>query len=101
MTQTHTPGPWVACPGNARQVYKIETNARGNQNDGYEIAALRGPDKDANARLIAAAPELYAALESLTQYVDSYRYNSAWAGRPHAIMDAARAAIARATGKGE
>ena len=55
----------------------------------------------ANARLIAAAPELYAALESLTQYVDSYRYNSAWAGRPHAIMDAARAAIARATGKGE
>ena len=95
MTQTHTPGPWVACPGNARQVYKIETNARGNQNDGYEIAALRGPDKDANARLIAAAPDLLAALDYLVRARDKgWKIDeTGW--------DHARAAIARATGKGE
>ena len=92
----HTPGPWELVDAARPRIYHKE-----------DVIATVEPDHvgklacDRNARLIAAAPELYAALESLTQYVDSYRYNSAWAGRPHAIMDHARAAIARATGKGE
>ena len=102
MTQTHTPGPWVACPGNAGQVYKIETNARGNQNDGYEIAALRGPDKDANARLIAAAPTMYDLLSAAYNALgDCEKALGGDMPRLAELRGEIRAAIARATGKGE
>ena len=52
--QTHTPGPWRV---NGASVWS---------DAGYvaELSSPRGPDeRDANARLVAAAPELLAALE--------------------------------------
>lgn len=57
----HTPGPWSPCPGLAGYRFRIET-MRSN-NDCEPIAECKGPDREANARLIAAAPELLAALE--------------------------------------
>jgi len=66
MTQTakHTPGPWAAIPpgkgDNENDLWEIH--------DGYgRTATVYGlpdePEIDANARLIAAAPDLLAALE--------------------------------------
>lgn len=58
----------------------------------YILAHCKGSERDANARLIAAAPELLQALQDLLVLaengVESWR--SEW--------DQARAAIAKATG---
>lgn len=48
--------------------------------------------------MLSAAPDLLAALSALCEYVARQEWGAAWAGRPHALMDAASAAIARAEG---
>ena len=58
-----TAGEWTACPGLSKQRYRIET--RGTGNDCEPVATLTGPDRDANARFIAAAPDMAKALERL------------------------------------
>lgn len=72
METKHTPGPWAAS--------KIETEDRWPiiaENNGL-IAYVTGQNEqgdEANARLIAAAPDLLAALidcnEQLKQFIDS------------------------------
>ncbi len=90
--QGHTPGPWVVEQGS---VY----TKRPNENGQFPRIALmdreedetRPTERDANARLIAAAPELLAALKRI-------------ASHPHGgvLVNIARDAIAKAeTGKGE
>lgn len=58
-TRKHTPGPWTiekAHSGGAG--YRVVSDAAGYPNDGWNVAAeIIGPDRDANARLIAAAPD--------------------------------------------
>jgi hypothetical protein len=92
MTLEHTPGPWKLRLGTGVQYdYLIEVKG------GALIAAYphySGATKKvtkANARLIAAAPELLAALNALLDDV----------GRTNSMLGAvqARAAIAKATGK--
>lgn len=86
--QAHTPGPWSVgkCGGN---IYAA---------DGktivcyvYENTELRGAEAEANARLIAAAPELLVALKALVKAVEAPDEDS--------IMElrAAHVAIAGAT----
>jgi len=90
---THTPGPWMA------------SQAFFFGHDSWQITGTNGdtspflchliddtPDYAANARLIAAAPELLAALEALCE--DKYLADPINADR----MRAARAAIAKAKG---
>jgi hypothetical protein len=67
MTQEkHTPGPWATKPaGDYQSVYDAA-------NKFFEIARVRGfsnHDAEANARLIAAAPKLLAALHRLTTVI--------------------------------
>lgn len=62
MTDKHTPGPWKAIPHGSR-IYGP---------DGYELAATsyewqRTSTTEANARLIAAAPDMLAVLQTLTR----------------------------------
>lgn len=94
MQPNHTPGPWRVFPANSaeRDVYRIIRDAN------LERVALI-PDVQfehqetvqADARLIAAAPELFAALQTLlTLHIAHHNMPE------HA---AARAAIARATGE--
>lgn len=82
---THTPGPWKA---GSRSVSAPETEDR----LGLDIRLYggNGPDNRANTRLIAAAPELLAALRALVGNEGIVGYS-----RPY---DDARAAIAKATG---
>lgn len=80
-----TPGPWIA-----RQV-----NGHGR---GWSVGpAWIGentwlPEAEANARLIAAAPDLLAACADLLQHASLTEHMSA------ASVERARAAIAKATG---
>ena len=92
---THTPGPWVYESG---MVYA----ARGLRDDldpgGIPIARMdretgngtQPAERDMNARLIAAAPDMLAALEALI----------AWDDKDPSLVhafDLGRAAIAKAT----
>jgi hypothetical protein len=89
MTHTHTPGPWnqLGC-----EVYAGKIPITGI----IGITWDRMMENQANIDLISAAPELLEALEMLMpqepQEADSY---------DRAMWENARAAIAKATGKGE
>lgn len=94
MNTRHTPGPW-----------KMHSNIGRKSEPGVIadaapcIIAIMGNHKEwpveaeANARLIAAAPELLEALEDMLSLAKSYDV-----GQNSAIVDRASALIARTTG---
>lgn len=103
MTTTHTPGPWSADWG-----YIVAPDVTGKHVDLY-VATIAEEDedgrvvpeheRDANARLIAAAPDLLAALRGvMTWWADTLPPHGADDDMPAHLFDAAHAAIARATG---
>lgn len=67
MTTTkHTPGPWIVDENNATI---FANDSRWEDPTAIcKVDTLPGEETDANARLIAAAPELLEALESLLIY---------------------------------
>ena len=96
----HTPGPWRHEPTNgAKLTYVAVSTVAGSNGNTVVIGQCAGPDKEANARLIASAPDLLEALEGLVAiaapniYPQPDKPDSAWAK-----LQAARAAIAKATG---
>ena len=87
----HTPGPWEAIKPDSVGGYRVYTAGKG-----YTLIATLGYVRDsaqeaANARLIAAAPDLLAALIKLSEATDPI----GWDLR----MELARAAIAKAEGR--
>lgn len=98
----HTPGPWIASP-----CRDILAPCRFSDTDNGMVAGLcsdRPVDEvDANARLIAAAPDMLAALEAIEgkdSYIDA-TINSHGKTRPVVcgpLARIARAAITKARG---
>jgi len=83
----HTPGPWTLHAKHISGAYQI-TGAKGGA---LRIATItNAPNDQANALLIAAAPELLAALEYVVGFYDE------WETSP--VCNKARAAIANAKG---
>lgn len=104
MTTKHTPGPWLfrTAPTSAGLCHIVSAaDWRGAfiYGDGIRIgvddALPKAQELAANARLIAAAPDLLEALDVLLR-----RYVIA-IGNEGIECYQARAAIARATGEGE
>lgn len=90
----HTPGPWAATYKHLGDApFVVESGQPGEPNGGCYMAECYGPDAEANARLIAAAPELLEALELLLFAPPSGCVDH------HAIDAKARAAIAKARGE--
>lgn len=91
-----TPGPWLADPvvPNAKRAFYIVGNLDGNNAtvDIGTVGPTLSPRAEANARLIAAAPELYEALDALV----GFARNNATVGQ--AYVDDAEAALAKARG---
>lgn len=97
---THTPGPWRVGPVDDT----IVTDAAGK-----EVAAIDGdyndpdtwPLMEANARLIAAAPDLLAALRRAKETIRVWHGPNAWDiyDRVSPEMVAINAAIAKAEGR--
>lgn len=85
MKATHTPGPWVYQDGYiVAGSWPYGDNVCGIDHD------LRRGTPDANGSLIAAAPDLLAALLSvLDEYRDGYGLR---------CVDQVRAAVTKATG---
>ena len=86
----HTPGPWTTQINHCNHAVVSP--------DGFDIALVSasGFDSESNARLIAAAPELLAALECILKRYESAGVQCYPEARREVI--AARAAIAKATG---
>ena len=85
----HTPGPWRAVP-NAPGI--SDTVIDSGRRVVADVISRKSTDElRANARLIAAAPELLDALEGLLNALPS--------ATTHPAIKAARAAIVKATGE--
>ena len=83
----HTPGPWT--------VVAIDWAETGNAR--FEIKGIRRTGM-ADARLIAAAPDLHAALQALVAELDGPgKPDSSDSYAPEHFVTAAKAAIAKAT----
>jgi hypothetical protein len=114
--KTHTPGPWLVRFDEDRFDSKlsvlevIDGRDESLNHPQGELVLARvnvsafAPHMDeplANARLIAAAPELLAALEAVTKaYVELVQsdYPPSWSAEKDSEVIAARAAIAKAKG---
>lgn len=101
MNTNHTPAPWTAHKsdnGNLPCVLSDKVNDGGN----FYVAQIISAN-ESDARLIAAAPELLAALELcytrlFNHGMDALR-DPQWTQKlENEAMDAARAAISKATG---
>ena len=96
MSIKHTPGPWTVNPycNDGAEVRSLAIVARCGAaltHSASDSQSIDAAEARANARLIAAAPDLLAALERL------FRWGS-WPSEEHKQdMESARAAIAKAT----
>ncbi len=101
MSETKfNPGPWF-CSGKPRGYDWCKIMAPRAEGVTAHIATVNhwNPDvNDANAALIAAAPDLFTALEALALHIDRIPYGKPYAGRQHDLVDAARAALKKARG---
>lgn len=82
MTTTHTPGPWTVESDDG-----VDFTVLGGKSSQVRIAVECG---ERDARLIAAAPDMLAALYEIANY-DPTKWDAATLG------NIARSAIARAT----
>ena len=98
----HTPGPWVVVGSRTKYV---EARLVGSLMQ--EVAACGptladegyGQQQEANARLIAAAPDLLEALQDIAEYWNQDQNEAAMADACWHAIHTARAAIAKATGE--
>ena len=102
MTNAHTPGPWVLAihKDGGNWDYNIRTAAPHNPAGtvGKHVATANKylRETEANAALIAAAPDLLAALRAMIEYYD---YDLSESGIAAAPAKAARDIIAKAEGR--
>jgi capsular polysaccharide biosynthesis protein len=90
----HTPGPWNLYPNNASDWVVRKMFPDGQES--HEIARCQsGVD---NARLIAAAPDLLAALKMAVSALERSDYIQ-MDGDSVDVIDVSRAAIAKAVGE--
>lgn len=101
----HTPGPWYVSFYQATPEFKAHNEHIAITNNSYELIALTGPTLDgptaADARLIAAAPDLLSAanyaLDCLNAAQEVCGDDTLWAG---CVLDL-QEAMAKAEGDSE
>ena len=105
MTNKHTPAPWRHEPGrDGKPPYVV----RGSEG-GFVVMGLTAERQEADAALIAAAPDIFKALDDLFTDMliaqgnmrDAAKHDHRWEGCAEEIqprIDAARAALAKARG---
>ena len=91
----HTPGPWTVADELVKSLVVIDGATRAPVAMVVALDRSTAPDMEgrANARLIAAAPDLLAAAERVMSTPQH------WVGEVNAAYDALRAAIEKARNK--
>ena len=106
MESNHTPGPW-GIDINSVGEYLISAGPIGTPVDYLAVITNRKRSK-ANARLIAAAPEMLEALTGLVEWMDISGLSKtrdggfgvlAYKGTEYGVVTKAREAIAKAKGE--
>lgn len=94
----HTPGPWVAKPSDDNYSIRATGGTFGDIALAFDWSENGEPDPEAqaNARLIAAAPDLLRNLKACAERLDETRARTSQVDI--AVVAAACAAIAKATG---
>jgi hypothetical protein len=101
----YTPGPWIVTDERAmcRELWinvlhpDVGTVSLAAVRPGCDAANELG-DTEANARLIAAAPEMFEALKDTLRILDAVRLSAGLGKGQVERMDRARAALSKATG---
>ena len=95
MSTQHTRGPWFVKTGNSTENRVCDATGFIVATVNQYAASFDDKADDANARLIAAAPDLLAVLQELEES------SSYWSDYdvPVGIVDRIKAAITKATGK--
>ena len=101
MTHTtkHTPGPWY--PHYAKADHCLSSSVWG-QEPGNQVAVIGGKSLEAmnaNARLIAAAPVMYEALQAMLNGILFTRGASMSEDRWQTLTTIARTALSQAEGR--
>ncbi len=107
MSAKHTLGPWRLEPVEDRSIkhlcpvaeadnFSLLTVVYSGGHDGDECTAFAAVYRDEDARLIAAAPELLEALQTLTDHCRRMGFDTR---EEEPLLQAAEAAIAKATGE--
>jgi len=94
----HTPGPWTAFQSTASFFDVVKGNGEYDPSVA-SVWASEGRPAGANARLIAAAPDLLEALRILTMMAETSGGTSGPDAELMAACDQANRAIAKATGQ--
>jgi hypothetical protein len=98
MTIKHTPGPWaieLPAPGSENPAWILGPEEQGIA----RVSLWRGLGREqaeANAALMAAAPDLLAALKQALNYIENTEKEF---GETYGCGNAARAAITKAEGR--
>lgn len=95
MSAAHTPGPWRS---SGTHVWSEAAKDRGNVAECEDFECSTDAERAANARLIAAAPEMLEALRVIAAWEPSRRPDEEGGMSIMEAIDTARAAIARAEG---
>jgi hypothetical protein len=88
-----TPGPWRHQINRMGHIWWVLANGTEKP---IHIAEVIGSTREADARLIASAPELFAALDALTALDDG---DESFAWEHSSLFENARAALAKARGE--
>jgi len=97
-----TPGPWRMDVEGASYAYEVvHTSPRGLRRVVARVASKSGL-READARLIAAAPELYAVLVEMADNIDGQietagDLEAEWSKADRVLVAKARAALAKAS----
>jgi hypothetical protein len=92
----HTPGPWIASeagPDSLAEIRSASSTTPVVNWQGFDDCFREDDEHNANARLIAAAPDLLAACKVALEYLAPVCISS------QAIPNMLRAAIAKAEGR--
>ena len=94
----YTPGPWAMKSADSRHIgepYRAVEITSSKSGLAYQWATVHGDDRVANARLIAAAPELLAACQEVMRNFVAAKAEYDFKGEALGVT-ASRAAIAKA-----
>lgn len=62
----HTPGPWTACNNNGYSIWRVTHRASSASRTIAEVVG-DSAETETNARLIAAAPEMYELIQTVAR----------------------------------
>ncbi len=101
MESEYTKGEWVACPvlreGKYDGTFGIVVCGKAGTDDVGIADVVGWPEAEANAHLIAAAPDMYEALKELSEWL--YGANIPFSSKKIHVKRKARQALAKAENK--